>query len=725
MANSSKPQEDRPFQDAEGAAPSEAERPESLQDPALYINRELSLLDFQRRVLDEAIDERNPLLERVRFLSIVWSNLHEFYMVRVAGLKKQVQAGVSDRSADGMTPAEQLAAIRRKAVDLMRDAQSCYLNSLQPQLEAAGINILDYEDLTDKQRKNAKKYFREVVYPILTPLAYDPGRPFPHISNLSLNLAVILRDQSRLHSFARVKVPESLPRLVPLKHSSGGVKKDGTVPQEHYFVWIEQLITTNLDLLFPGMEIVEVYPFHVTRDADIEIQELEASDLLETIEAGVRKRRFGSVVRVMTGHDIADLALEIIEENLGVSVNDLYKLDGPLALDALSALCSIEIPELKYPPYTPPVVEPLLHAKHAQIFEQIRQGNILLHHPYDSFIPVIDFLRVAAADPNVLAIKQTLYRVGPNSRIVRALLDAARMGKQVSVLVELKARFDEESNIEWVRQLEQEGVHVVYGFPKLKTHCKVALVVRREGGGVRRYVHLATGNYNLVTAHQYEDIGYLTVDEEIAEDVTDLFNSLTGYSNKLDFKKLLVAPSGLRSRMTELVRREITHARKGRDAHIVLKANSLADQKFIALLYEASCAGVQIDCIIRGICCLRPGVPTISDNIRVRSVVGRFLEHSRIYYFHNGGKEEVFLGSADLMPRNLDHRVEVLFPVATEEMVRHIRENVLEFYLNDNDSARKMHSDGTYERIRPVDGVPAVNVQSCLLRGRPGKPDVF
>jgi polyphosphate kinase len=692
--------------------------PISLDDPALFINRELSLLEFQRRVLEEAQDERNPLLERVRFLSIFWSNVDEFYMVRVAGLKKQVQAGVTDRKPDGLTPAEQLAAIRRRATELMKMAQTCYVDTLHPELAECGVHILNYVDLPAKQLKTAKSYFREVVYPILTPLGYDPGRPFPHISNLSLNLAVILRDEKRLHSFARIKVPESLPRLVPLKQSSGGVRKDGTVPQNHYFVWVEQIITAHLDMLFPGMEILEVYPFHVTRDADIEIQELEASDLLETIEAGVRKRRFGSVIRLMTGRDITELALDILQENLDVSANFLYQLDGPVAPSQLSELCSIEIPELKFPLYTPPVVPELLGAKESQIFERMQAQDILLHHPYDSFVPVIDFLRVAAADPNVLAIKQTLYRVGPNSPVVKVLLDAARSGKQVSVLVELKARFDEESNIEWVRQLEQEGVHVVYGFPKLKTHCKVALVVRQESGGVRRYVHVATGNYNLVTAHQYEDIGMLTVDEAIGEDATDLFNSLTGYSNKREYRKLIVAPGALRDRIKSLIQREIAYAAEGKDAHLVFKVNSLADWGIIKVLYEASRAGVQVDLIVRGICCLRPGIPTISENIRVTSVLGRFLEHSRVYYFHNGGDEEIYMGSADLMLRNLDHRVEVLFPVESKDMVRHIREEILETYLNDNDSARKMRGDGSYVRVRPEGGAPTVNVQQLLLRGK-------
>lgn len=696
-----------------------------LTDPGLYINRELSLLEFQRRVLEEAQDERNPLLERVRFLAIFWSNLNEFYMVRVAGLKKQVHAGVVDRTPDGLTPAEQLAAIRRRASELMNLAQSCYLDTLRPELEASGVYTLNYTDMTDKQRKSATKYFDEYIYPILTPLGYDPGRPFPHISNLSLNLAVILRDENRLHNFARIKVPESIPRLVPLKQSSGGVKKDGTVPQKHYFVWVEQLITAHLDRLFPGMDIVEVYPFHVTRDADIEIQELEAGDLLETIEAGIRRRRFGSVVRLATRRDIADLALDILQENLDIGPNEIFQFDGPLALEHLYSLWSIELPDLKYPTYTPKVVPELEEVKDVQIFDRVKKSDILLHHPYDSFTPIIDFLRTAAADPNVLAIKQTLYRVGPNSKIVKALLDAAREGKQVSVLVELKARFDEESNIEWVRQLEQEGVHVVYGFPRLKTHCKVALVVRKEADGARRYVHLGTGNYNLATAHQYEDIGFMTMDEDIATDVTDLFNVLTGYSNKTEFRKLLVAPRGLRDHIVALIRREIEHVRAGREAQIVIKVNSIADAGIIRELYEASLAGVNIDLIVRGICCLRPGVPTVSENVSVVSIVGRFLEHSRVYYFHNAGEEEIYMGSADLMPRNLDHRVEVLFPIESPEMVRHVREDILETYLNDNDSARKMRGDGTYERVRPLGGAPVVNVQQYLLRDRTDKPDIF
>ena len=444
------------------------ERPENLHDPSLYVNRELSLLEFQRRVLEEAVDERNPLLERVKFLSIVFSNLNEFFMVRVAGLKKQQIAGVSDVPPDGLTPAEQLAAIRKAGGELMRQAQDCYSDSLLPELDREGIHLLNYDQLSKSQRNSAAKYFREVVYPVITPLAYDPGRPFPHISNLSLNLAVILRDADNLHHFARIKVPKILGRFVPLKQSSGGHRKDGTTPRNHYFVWLDQLITAHLDELFPGMEIVEVHPFHVTRDADIAIQELEAADLLETVEESIRKRRFGSVVRLIVNEDISESVRDILVENMEIDPRDVYTLRGPLALTHLWDLYDIDRPELKYTPFVPAIPAAITTDKPSAIADKMQSTDVLVHHPYDSFTPVSDFLEWAATDPNVLAIKQTLYRVGPNSPIVSSLLKAVQNGKQVAVLVELKARFDEESNIEWVRRLEQEGVHVVYGLLGLK-----------------------------------------------------------------------------------------------------------------------------------------------------------------------------------------------------------------------------------------------------------------
>jgi polyphosphate kinase len=654
----------------------ESEPTESFDSPRLFINRELSSLQFQYRVLEEAIDETNPLLERVKFLAIVGSNLDEFFMVRVAGLKKQVDAGVVDLPPDGLAPAEQLAEIRKVSMNLMRDASAYLKNGLIPALKKAGIFLLDYEELNKQQKENIEAYYRDVIFPVLTPLAFDPGHPFPHISNLSLNLAILLKDKKGVQHFARIKVPNTIPRLVPIKRSSGGVRKDGTVPYNHYFVWLEQVILANLASLFPGMEVIEAHPFRIIRDADMVIQELEAADLLETMEQTVRQRRFGTVVLITINETISSRIRDILMENLEIDHNEIYVIDGPMGYSDLMSLHSIDRFDLKDPPFKPAIPRPLRNIDDGNIFNAIREGDILVHHPYDSFSPVIQFLKTAANDPDVLAIKITLYRVGNKPPAVDALLEAAENGKQVAALVELKARFDEESNIGWARTLEKEGVHVVYGLLGLKTHSKIAMVIRKEGDGIRRYLHLATGNYNAITAQTYEDIGMFTCDEEMGVDATDLFNYLTGYSSKKEYLKLLVAPINLRSRMEALISREIEIQKSGGHGHLIFKINSLVDRKMIQLLYTASKAGVKVDLFVRGICCLRPGMPGISDNIQVTSIVGRFLEHSRIYYFQNGGSEEIYLGSADLMPRNIDRRVEVLFPVEDKQMIQHIRDDI-------------------------------------------------
>jgi len=686
------------------------------KDPKLFINRELSLLEFQRRVLEEAIDEINPLLERVKFLSIVGSNLDEFFMVRVAGLKKQVYAGVLDLPPDGMTPAEQLASIRKIALQLMNEARECFCKRLLPLLDKTGIHVLNFTELSERQKESVQSYFKEVIFPVLTPLAFDPGHPFPHISNLSLNLAVVIRDEEGEEHFARVKVPDTIPRFIPIKRSSGSVRKDGTVPYNHYFVYLEQLIAANLKTLFPGMKIIEAHPFRVTRDADMEIQELEAADLLETMEESVRQRRFGSVVRVTINQEMPQTVRDILIENLDLDRNDIFPLNGPLGLSSLMQLYFIDRYDLKDPPFKP-VVPTVLRGEpqDSNIFGTIKREDILLHHPYDSFLPVVEFLKLAARDPDVLAIKQTLYRVGSNPPVVKALLEAVENGKQVAVMVEIKARFDEESNIGWAKTLERAGVHVVYGLLGLKTHSKVALVVRREGEGICRYVHLGTGNYNAVTAHLYEDLGMFTCDEAIGEDSTDLFNYLTGYSNKRDYRKLLVAPINLRQRMIELIRREVSHQQEGKQGHLIFKMNALVDAPIIYELYLASQAGVKIDLITRGICCLRPGLKDISENIRVISIVGRFLEHSRIYYFHNAGQEEIYLGSADLMPRNINRRVEVLFPVEKPPLIRYLRDEVLATHLIDNVKTRQMLPNGSYERLKPEPDKSTINSQDWLI----------
>jgi polyphosphate kinase len=684
-----------------------------LKDPDLYVNRELSLLAFQRRVLEEAEDSSNPLLERVKFLSILGSNLDEFFMVRVAGLEAQLDAGTVDPGPDGMSPRAQLVAIRREVKKLFSEARKCF-ECLSAALDGAGIVIYEYENLNDLQKRRVTDYFTETVFPVLTPLAFDPGRPFPHISNLSLNLAVLIRDAKGGERFARVKVPDSLPQLVPVSAPPKNGSKRAR-PHRSELVWLEDVIAAHLGELFPGMEILQSYPFHVTRDADIAIKELEAEDLLETIEEGVRQRRFGSVVRLMVTRDMPAPTLEILKSNLEVTSREVYPLARPLALKRLMALYSLDRPDLKDPSFVPAVPKALMESSDDDVFEPIRRGDILIHHPFDSFQPVVEFLRRAAHDPSVLAIKTCLYRVGRNSPIVEALLDAVEENKQVAALVELKARFDEESNIEWARKLEDAGAHVVYGLLGLKIHSKIALVVRREGDRIARYVHLSTGNYNAVTAHLYTDIGMFTADEDVAADVSDLFNYLTGYSGKSDYRRLLVSPVNLRSRLQTLIEREIRHAREGREAQLIFKMNALVDSRMIRTLYKASRAGVKLQLLVRGICCLRPGLSGVSENIEVTSIVGRFLEHSRIYYFRNGGEEEVYIGSADLMTRNIDHRVEALVPIREPSLIRELRDHVLATYLADNVKARRMQPTGAYPHRSRSAGGTAINAQEALL----------
>jgi polyphosphate kinase len=687
-----------------------------LDDPQLYVNRELSLLDFQRRVLEEAEDATVPLLERVKFLFIVGSNLDEFFMVRVAGLKRQVEQNILDCGPDGITPAALLNLIREKVTSLLRSAHECLQRQVLPALRKADVHVLDYAQLSSKQRSAVDKYFADTVFPTLTPLAFDPGRPFPHISNLSLNLAVLLRDAQGNEHFARVKIPDSIPQLVAVESVPSNKGAKGKRSSGQSFVWLEQLVAANLEMLFPGMKILESHPFHITRDAETAIQELEAGDLLESVEEGVWQRRFADVVRVEVNEIMPPAILNILVENLEISRDDVYQLSGPVALSRLRHLWAIDRPDLKDPPFVSATPSPLdAGEERGDIFAAIRGGDFLVHHPFDSFQPVVSFLQQAARDPAVLAIKITLYRVGRNAPVVEALLEAIENEKQVAALVELKARFDEESNIEWARALEREGVHVVYGLQGLKVHCKAALVVRQEGNLIRRYVHVSTGNYNSVTSQLYTDIGMFTCDEEIGADCTDLFNYLTGYSAKVEYRKLFVASINLRERLERLIRREIEHQRRGERGHLIFKMNALVDRRMIRLLYEASQAGVQVDLLVRGICCLRPGIRGVSENIRVISVVGRFLEHSRIYYFKNAGNEEIYMGSADLMPRNLNRRVEVIFPVRESKLIRHLRDEVLATYLADVAKARHMQPDGSYRRDanRAVEG--ALNSQQRFI----------
>jgi polyphosphate kinase len=664
----------------------------------LFINRELSWLAFNARVLNEALDERTPLLERVRFLSIFSTNLDEFYMVRVAGLRRQVAAGVVHAPPDGMTPHQQLDAIDAAVRELTARARGC-VALLFPRLADHGVRLLGVDDLTPPEWQALDKYFESQVFPVLTPLAVDPGHPFPYISNLSLSLAVEIRDPvTRAEHFARVKVPRSLPRWIPV---SG---------RANHFVPLEQVIGANLGALFPGMELAGWYPFRITRYSDLEIPTSGApEDLLATIEEQVFRRRFGEVVRVevadATPAQIRALLLEELaddEDPAGalLSERDIQSAGDLLDHSDLAALAAIDLPDLRYAPYSPST--PLeLRDPERSVFDVVRERDVLVHHPFDSFPASVErFLEAAAEDPDVLAIKLTLYRTSGDTAIVRALTAAAQAGKQVVVLVELKARFDEVNNISWARTLESFGVHVAYGAATLKTHAKTALVVRREADGIRRYVHLGSGNYNTKTARQYTDVGLLTCSASIGADVSDLFNSLTGFSRQRLYRKLLVAPSNMRDRLVELIDREAAHAREGRGGRIVAKMNALVDAEVIGALYRASQAGADVDLIVRGICCLRPGLPGVSDRIRVVSIIGRFLEHSRVWHFANAGSGEYYLGSADWMPRNFDRRVEAVAPVDDVSLHPRLR-SLFETCLRDNRQAWDLESDGTWRQRMP------------------------
>jgi polyphosphate kinase len=689
----------------------------NLNHPTYYFNRELSWLQFNERVLEQALAETNLLLEQVKFLSIFSSNLDEFFMIRVSGLGRQLEAGALHAPPDGMSPAEQLTAIRDRLDPALAAAVACWTHDLRPRLAEAGINVVAYDELKGKQRRLLRRLFKREIFPVLTPLAFDPGHPFPHISNLSLNLAVVINDPRHGEKFARVKVPHMFPRFlrIPSEEKADAMQRlglEGTTYSN--FVWLEEVVVANLDLLFPGLEVVSAYPFRVTRDADFEIEEDEASDLITAMEVVVGQRHFGSVVRLEVDARMPDRVRDILIRNFELAPYQVYSVEGPLGCSDLMELAQLDRPELKDPPFKPTTPK-CLKRREESIFSVMRRRNVLLYHPYDSFRPVVSFIREAARDPDVLAIKQTLYRVGPNSPIVAALRQARENGKQVSVLVELKARFDEENNIVWARSLEQAGVHVVYGLMGLKTHAKMCLVVRREPDGLQRYVHMGTGNYNPVTARIYSDLGYFTCDPEIVADVTYLFNALTGYSGTDDYQKLLVAPGAMRQQLLDRIQREIECHSGGQQGRIVFKMNSLVDKACIKALYQASMAGVEVELQVRGICCLRPGVAGVSDNIRVTSVVGRFLEHSRIYYFRNGGEDEILLGSADIMPRNLDGRVETLFPVEDENLKIALRDEILAVHLADNAQCYQLGEDGQYQKVPVREGEALLSSQARLL----------
>jgi polyphosphate kinase len=680
----------------------------ALDDPSLYINRETSWLEFNGRVLEEARDERNPLLERLKFLAIYATNLDEFFMIRVAGLKQQLAAEVHKRSDDGLLPEEQLQLVSDRLRMQLHGAEACLRETLFPALEAHGVSVVRYDSLDAEARLTMRRYFDERIFPVLTPLAIDSGHPFPYISNLSLSLAVELEeitDDETLRYIARVKVPSgSLPRFVPLEAGAAG---------ERRFVTLEDLIANNLDALFPGMRVLDAYVFRVTRDADLDLQEDEADDLLAAIESELRRRRFGEPVRLELEARTPEHLREKIRAALELAPSDCYDVEGILALSNLWALVNLDIPELHDAPFTPSIPKRLLGQ--TDMFAVIRDGDLMLHHPYESFDPVVQFVQQAASDPQVLAIKQTLYRTSGNSPVIGALLDAAENGKQVAALIELKARFDEENNIHWARQLERVGAHVVYGLPGLKTHAKVTLVVRDEPDGIRRYMHFGTGNYNDKTARVYTDLSLFTCRADLGADATQLFNALTGFSKADRYERLLVAPHALRSGFEALIDRETQHALAGRPSGITAKLNAISDAGIVQALYRASRAGVPIDLVVRGMCVLRPGVPGVSENIRVRSLVGRFLEHSRMYVFTNGGEREVFLGSADWMGRNLDRRVETVVPVLDPLLGDAICEGIINLMLSDNVGTRVLRPDGGYDRRLPLPGEPRIDAQQTFL----------
>jgi polyphosphate kinase len=713
-----------------------------LDDPSLYINRELSLLQFNWRVLEEALDSSQPLLERVKFLSIFSSNLDEFFMIRVSGLIRQVQEGVLSAPPDGMSPLEQLANIRQTLTAHLTCQEACWHEDLLPKLRDQGIHICTYDALSHTEHEALRSKFEREIFPALTPWAVDVVHPFPHISNLSLNLAVIVKNDAHGERFARLKIPDMFPRLIPIpddQRSDTGSHLSPSSPSIARFVWIEDLVAANLDLLFPGLDIVASYPFRLARDADLEIKDDEASDLLTTLEKQIHQhqmgdrtsdllttmekqvgiggsRYFGSAVRLETTHKTPDHIRELLSRNLELDTHlipyQLYTGHGPLGLADLMELTRLDKPALKYPPFLPTL--PAQFNSQESMFDLIRWHDLLLHHPYDSFNPVVDFVREAADDPDVLAIKITLYRVGSNSPIVQALKEAQENGKQVAVLLELKARFDEENNIVWARALEDVGVHVRYAVIGLKTHAKMCLVIRKEADGIQRYMHMGTGNYNPLTGRLYTDLSFFTHDPAIGADCSDLFNALTGYSLKTTYRKLLVAP-WMRQALIQRIEREIKRHHEHGDGYIAFKMNSLVDPQCIQALYRASQAGVKIDLQVRGICCLRPGLPGVSETISVTSIVGRFLEHARIYYFRNGCQHEVLVGSADLMQRNLDRRVEILFPIESPHLRDRIINDILAVQMQDNVQARRLLPDGRYERLRPADDAVPLSSQSWQL----------
>ncbi len=684
--------------------------PSDLRDPRLYINRELSWLEFNHRVVEEAFDATTPVLERLKFLAIAADNLDEFFMVRVGGLYEQLVGEVQERPADGMSPAQQLHAISERVHRLVDMQYDCYRDVVMPALAQQGIRVVPPGELSSAQKRRLSTYYHKEVAPVLTPLAVDPGHPFPHLRNHTLNLAVQLApegEEDQAPYFAVVPVPTVLSRFIEVPGER----------RRNEFILLDDVIALNVGELFPGVTILGSWPFRLTRNGDFSIDEDEVEDLLDVIEREVRRRQWGFAVRLEVAAGAPDGLVQFLQEALELTSPDVYRIDGPLDLESFRTLCDLPGQDaLRETPFVPRVAPELVDG--ASMFDAIRLQDHLLHHPFDSFSPVIEFLTRAAEDPQVLAIKQTLYRTSGDSPIVRALARAAEKGKQVTALVELKARFDEEANITWARRLEAAGVHVVYGLLGLKTHCKICMVVRREGDGLRRYLHLATGNYNPSTARIYTDLGLFTANPEFGEDASALFNMLTGYARVPRWNRFVVAPLNLHKQVMERIDGETEAARKGKPARIIAKLNSLSDPEVIRSLYRASQAGVEIDLIVRGICCLRPGIPGISERIRVRSVVGRFLEHSRIFYFQSGndGEPALYLSSADWMNRNFQRRVELMFPVEDPRLRRRVVDEILEVYLAGNTKARVLNPDGSYHRVELQPGDTQRHAQVELVK---------
>lgn len=675
--------------------------------PECFQSREASWLEFNARVLEEALDANVPLLERLKFLSIFSSNLDEFFMIRVAGVKHLISAGVEDAGADGLTPTQVMEKLSKRIHDMTLMQHRCFEQEIRPLLDAQGVRIVPVEKLDEKQREFVTQHFMKTIFPVMTPLALDPGHPFPHLANKTLCLVVSLKPLKSsaipFSTTAFIHVPSSIvARFVKLP----------AAPGRHEFILLEDIIKMNINTLFNGYEVKSCCPIRLTRDSDMLIEEENAADLMTMIEQGLRGRRRGSVVRLQYHSSLPQATLETLIEQLDLKEWDLYSTGDFIAFaDLMQLYSALDLPALKDPPFTPQPTPEFQTADH--IFAAIREHDILVHHPYESFDPVVQFVRQAADDPKVLAIKMTLYRVGSNSPIAADLVRAALNGKQVAVLMELKARFDEEANIIWARRLVEAGAHVIYGLVGLKTHCKCALVVRREGSGIRRYVHLGTGNYNDKTARLYEDMGLFTCSEKFGEDCTNLFNIITGYSRPPAFHHIEIAPTGLRNKLITLIRREVEHVKAGRVGHMILKLNNVQDPTLISELYRASQAGVKIDMILRSVCCLRPGMPGISENIRAISIVDRYLEHARAFYFHNDGKGECYLASADWMNRNLDRRIELIFPVLEPALHKHIV-SFLNLQIHDNVKARLIKPDGTSERIHPAKGQPRIRSQERM-----------